>query len=767
MTLCSFCNYALSSRAPDYEYESYILIHFSGHSFLSAVDEGCWVCRALLRKTPIEWQQELRKRVQMNGPVEEYNHWQKGLVWYTRRDANKSRYGSICLDIHRIPMKEYPSLPRFERPKFPRVWVYPIRAEPTLGNTSYTTNSEESFTTIKAWLDECKKTHTKCRVRRQQADVGWQPTRLVEVTTEPRTSGHADKIRCRLIESASGAIPQDLRYITLSHRWPQNLQGFQRLTVDNLPLWKDCLPTEMLSQTFQDTFWVAYRLGISYVWIDSLCIIQEGDNYADWRKEAPLMCMVYSNAEFNICAAKKSQDGYCGGLFSQREPPSRHSLRLELPKIDGDTREYNNSRHIVILDDIAAVGESWAATTKDSPLTSRGWVFQEQLLSPANVHFADQEVVFECFEMRATESIGSEQDYEERRASRGYDDTHLKEHLPIRDSTGGGLLESSVGRISEVYNYVDYWNDGLPRRDNDEFPHWLNLLQRYTKLELTKHDDRLVALSGVAQYFKNLFSHDDYYIAGLWRSRLASEMLWALERESPRQSWEKREKTHRYFTFSWILVNGPVTSTCTWSVATEPDAIRYLADLEPVKYRTSPEAPEQPFTGEIFSLPLAPTVEIRITGFLRPVHLREIEPPTEAQRKKWPGIIWNQNPPGLVVLLDPLGKRINLNKRPRLDFEMSPSEVAVSNKSGRLYLIWILSRGRTTMWMLLLELLETSDGEEMGRFRRIGILEQTTSTPTDELGEKCFTEMLLEDDFSKLPCRRYDDVSKQHTIYVV
>ncbi|KAH8778547.1 heterokaryon incompatibility protein-domain-containing protein, partial [Diaporthe sp. PMI_573] len=371
----------------------------------------------------------------------------------------------------------------------------------------------------------CGKTHIKCRHRRHQADVGWQPTRLVEVIPEPRPNDHADNIRCRLIELRSLNTRQDLEYITLSHRWPQNLQGFQKLTVDNLPLWKDSLPLETLSQTFRDAFLVAYRLGISYVWIDSLCIIQDGDDYTDWRKEAPLMHKVYSNAEFNICAAKNNQVEHYRGLFSSREPLSLQPLQVKFPKVVDD-KEYDDSGHYLIRKQLFELEEAWSAGMDDSPLASRGWVLQEQLLSRANVHFGDQEVFFECLEMRASEYMGSDQDYEWSPLS---SDAFFKEHLPIRDVIKGGLYKP-----------------------------WHNLLKQYTTLQLTKSDDRLVALSGVAQYFKKLFSPDDYYIAGLWRSRLPTEMFWQLTRESPREDWEKRKKTHRYLTFSWLSVKGSV-----------------------------------------------------------------------------------------------------------------------------------------------------------------------------------------------------------------
>ncbi|PVH78553.1 heterokaryon incompatibility, partial [Cadophora sp. DSE1049] len=69
-----------------------------------------------------------------------------------------------------------------------------------------------------------------------------------------------------------------------------------------------------LSQTFLDSFEVAKRLGVHYIWIDSLCIIQEGDNYSDWKKEAPMMYQVYTNSFLNVSANWGSS-----GLFVKRD----------------------------------------------------------------------------------------------------------------------------------------------------------------------------------------------------------------------------------------------------------------------------------------------------------------------------------------------------------------------------------------------------------------------------------------------------------------
>ena len=61
---------------------------------------------------------------------------------------------------------------------------------------------------------------------------------------------------------------------------------------------------------------ISLRLGIKYIWIDSLCIIQEGDEMKDWVHEASLMQQVYSNSTINI-SALGATDG-SKGLFLEQ-----------------------------------------------------------------------------------------------------------------------------------------------------------------------------------------------------------------------------------------------------------------------------------------------------------------------------------------------------------------------------------------------------------------------------------------------------------------
>jgi hypothetical protein len=81
-----------------------------------------------------------------------------------------------------------------------------------------------------------------------------------------------------------------------------------------------------------------------YLWIDSLCILQDTD---DWNSEASKMAAVYSSSDWTVAASKGSRADE--GLFST--VGSNHTLRpLKFTKADGELVEVFIRRKISHLD---------------------------------------------------------------------------------------------------------------------------------------------------------------------------------------------------------------------------------------------------------------------------------------------------------------------------------------------------------------------------------------------------------------------------------
>ncbi|KAK3389989.1 heterokaryon incompatibility protein-domain-containing protein, partial [Podospora didyma] len=143
-----------------------------------------------------------------------------------------------------------------------------------------------------------------------------------------------------------------------------------------------------LPPTFQDSIQFCLALNVRYLWIDALCIIQ--DDSLDWQIKSSKMADIYRNAYITL-AATSSNSG-SGGCFAEQRIPAaaEHTLHLsdDLSSLFGDIRFREAAKH-------------WTTPlTRSSslsyPLLTRGWVFQERVLSPRVLHFCAQEMVWEC-----------------------------------------------------------------------------------------------------------------------------------------------------------------------------------------------------------------------------------------------------------------------------------------------------------------------------------------------------------------------------------
>jgi hypothetical protein len=119
-------------------------------------------------------------------------------------------------------------------------------------------------------------------------------------------------LKATLVETSGIAVP--VQYCSLSHCWGK--QPFLNLTRNNYPSFLEEIDISSVPRTFQDAFVATNKLGFHFIWIDSLCIIQ--DDIADWAEESGKMSSVYSNPTVNF-AATSSKD-CSAGLFYHSNP---------------------------------------------------------------------------------------------------------------------------------------------------------------------------------------------------------------------------------------------------------------------------------------------------------------------------------------------------------------------------------------------------------------------------------------------------------------
>lgn len=250
------------------------------------------------------------------------------------------------------------------------------------------TGSDYTARFVKSCLERCKSYHTKCQSGSK--DAPWYPTRLVEIMD----SGCA-----RVIETQE-TIPTG-PYATLSHCWGES--RIFTATTTNIESLKKHIPLLDLPKTFRDALQFTNSIGISYIWIDSICIIQ--DSIKDWEFESRTMLRVYRHAECNLAAAV-SEDSHAG-LFSQRDHailpsgwfesenniPELKGLHCAVPQIGyGDLFEAHYCRNEYWKDE-------FEKEIGSSRLLGRGWIYQERAASNRVVAFGRDQVFWDCSEL--------------------------------------------------------------------------------------------------------------------------------------------------------------------------------------------------------------------------------------------------------------------------------------------------------------------------------------------------------------------------------
>ncbi|XXH04541.1 hypothetical protein Hte_010958 [Hypoxylon texense] len=291
------------------------------------------------------------------------------------------------------------------------------------------------------------------------------------------------------------------------------------------------IPASLLTKTFQDAIQITKKLMVRYLWIDSLCIVQ--DDASDFSRECSRMHMIYSRALCTI-AAMDSENGD-GGCFVPRD-----ELRVKpcaIPFTDGPS-------WYKIVQVYPNFG-NWLDATS-GPLGSRGWSLQEYQLSPRVLIYTKKRLLWECRTHRASE-----------------------------DKTG---MELKYG-VEQVRRLLDY-NPITFRSlelDQDILDRWYEMVDAYSGRDLTYPTDKLPALSGIAAVVGKL-RPDDRYLAGLWRDDIIRGLSWFLDvrpieqkhlaayrgeqryyKPRPNSAWPPPPLDSTMPSWSWASFNGPIT----------------------------------------------------------------------------------------------------------------------------------------------------------------------------------------------------------------
>jgi len=236
------------------------------------------------------------------------------------------------------------------------------------------------------------------------------------------------------------------------------------------------IPWIELTQTFQDAVTITRDIGVPYVWIDSLCIVQ--DDREDWAKEAARMASVYKYA-YLVIAATSSKNGD-DGCLRPREPS--HDL---VGPTDGSIHAQRQISHRTIIE--------WQAESIAMPLLDRAWCFQERLLASRIIHYTESEIMWECQKELWCECQTIKLDNPSTKKL----ETFKLAHAAAVVSTNPEMRASS----------------------------WDKVVREYSQRALTFGTDRLPGISGIAREIA--LPELGRYLAGLWESKFPGALLWS------------------------------------------------------------------------------------------------------------------------------------------------------------------------------------------------------------------------------------------------
>ena len=371
----------------------------------------------------------------------------------------------------------------------------------------------ESLTWVTSMLERCDsgEGHDVCR----EVSSSALPTRLLHIAG-------VNNVRLVTTDQLSNIEKEFVRYNCLSHRWgdPQPLIT----TKENLESFQKGISWAAMPRTFQDAIVFTYKLGIRYMWIDSLCILQK--DVEDWQHEGSRMAEIYKNACLTISAtySNVSTTGLC------RDVPS--FLTAYTCQIPDAATCFGHQATMVHIRPWHSPLHTDHTCSEILPLFNRGWVYQEWLLSPRVVHFCANEVIWIC------------------------------------QSTAECQCGRPIARLEDTFFR------GIPKGLHNCTLHpiemWQRLVSEYTERKLTNEGDKFPALQGIAKWFSQTKSsvlepgakpYPSSYVAGMWNGSLNRDLLWTRQKlhlGTSDQPTRSRPKDWRAPTWSWASVKGAV-----------------------------------------------------------------------------------------------------------------------------------------------------------------------------------------------------------------
>ncbi|KAF7898982.1 uncharacterized protein EAF01_008195 [Botrytis porri] len=360
--------------------------------------------------------------------------------------------------------------------------------------------NHEAMDIAQIWLKMCEK-HDTCR----DMTPSILPTRVIDVKSSPPK-----------LVMGNGIID---KYVTLSHCWgiskDHPFEAQYTTQTSTLSTRMEGMPLKELPATFRDAVVATRDLGFQYLWIDSICIIQ--DSIPDKSVEIARMGDVYGNAALCICATSgiNSKSG-----FLPPYPPLQPSVKLPFYTANNEPGSYILfSQDLYELQNEFPIDWTWDIHRR-SIWDTRAWTLQERVLSPRILHFTCGRMYFEC-------------------AKGFFMETNPEQELTENDLAGlrveaGFIKARRLGHPSAL-DSKDLSFEALVRL-------YYNLVDQYCQRNLSYSSDKAAAFAACSALFqKRLGFHTNIF--GTFLEDLPRCLMWvplgnsSLDSSWPSWSW--------------------------------------------------------------------------------------------------------------------------------------------------------------------------------------------------------------------------------------
>ncbi|KAG4255633.1 hypothetical protein FPRO03_04582 [Fusarium proliferatum] len=512
--------------------------HKDFEAIQEASENGCYICQYVLY--------DYRgKDIEDDFPLQ--------YLWH--RDQPKIFVGVLwsAVDIYFEPVEECHDIEGYrqclekvkadlEEGNFSRVHDTKLRPPGELSNTG----GEEALEFSRERIQGCRTKHGECRTAAEALSKAerpdsrsWSPRRLIDCAVDDG-----------MMHLVHGAKLENPEYAALSYCWGKD--KFFMLRSDNEADALDSkIPLHELPLLFRQSMALCRNLGIQYLWIDSVCIIQSGDNQRDWLLHAREMSTIYTFCTFSISAeyGRSPHDSLFFDRFLEPPiimPPSDDSWAAVREAWENSGDERYKTNNYGKMNDPFILGQPYRlapmadylerCTVLHTPLATRGWVMQERLLAPRTLHFAQHRVSWSCYSHNVNEGGPTElEEHEYRWFER--------------------LQPSMMERNPKLPGWAKY----------EPLEWWLNVVANYSHRQLSfPEKDKLVAIVGIARVWNHERQFD--YLAGIFRPHFPWALLWHREPKTRDPMHDKQPVGQEIFTpggvptWSWATCKFPVKS---------------------------------------------------------------------------------------------------------------------------------------------------------------------------------------------------------------